>query len=80
MQSKINLMSPLQVAVGLKSGIVQIYSQKNLVDQFNASGEIDNLKNKSIAISITNFSRHGSCDDIWKTRTGGTRSSTGHEK
>lgn len=29
-----------QVAVGLKGGLVQIYSQKVLVDQFVASGEL----------------------------------------
>lgn len=28
-----------QVCVGLKGGLVQLYSQKNLVDQFQAPGE-----------------------------------------
>lgn len=35
------------VAVGLKGGLVQIYSQKNLVDQFQAPGESKNISERT---------------------------------
>lgn len=60
-----------QICVGLKGGLVQLFSQKTLIDQFYATGEnsrgtSESSGNEFILNFLRSF-RHSVGDDFWKT-------------
>lgn len=67
----------IQVCVGLKGGLVQIYSQKHLVDQFYAPG-MKKLKIK-YQINFKSYFRYCFIDLFWSSWLGRARLGISHQ-